>query len=321
GPDLRDVVTFFNAAKGAQWMVESIKSLINWIKQWLELEEENEAVKLEKMLIESPSHCKNIHMYNKGELFAKPQESFDFLDRLCETATSLGKTHLASYFRNFVTYDSDTSRPEPVVVVLRGKPGAGKSAAATVLAAAVSKLCVGSQSVYTLSPDTEHMDGYHGQFATIMDDLGQNPDGEDFRSFCQMVSCAQYRPPMAGLPDKGILFTSRIVIATTNLCDFNPLTIADPRALERRITFDILVSPGPACNKNGKLDLNAALTPDGPGEGPFTTDCQILHTTGLTLKDIRKGTTLNLKDLTELVVDRINKKKKVGNMLENLVAQ
>lgn len=321
GPDLRDFVTFFNAARGAQWMIDSLKSLITWIKQWLELEEENEAVQLEKMLIDSPRHCKAINDYNRGDSFQRPTNSFEFMDRLVECATKLGKVQIATYFRNFTTADSDTSRPEPVVVVLRGKPGAGKSAAATVMAAAVSKLLVGSQSVYTLSPDTEHMDGYHGQFVTLMDDLGQNPDGEDFRCFCQMVSCAQYRPAMADLKDKGILFTSRLLIATTNLPDFNPVTISDPRALDRRITFDILVTPGSAATKNGKLDLAAALKPDGPGEHPYTSDCPILHTTGLLLKNLRNNQTMNLKDLVEMIVKRIKHKKEVGNMLDSLVAQ
>lgn len=321
GPDLRDFVTFFNAARGAQWMIDSLKSLITWIKQWLELEEENEAVQLEKMLIDSPRHCKAINDYNRGDSFQRPTNSFEFMDRLVECATKLGKVQIATYFRNFTTADSDTSRPEPVVVVLRGKPGAGKSAAATVMAAAVSKLLVGNQSVYTLSPDTEHMDGYHGQFVTLMDDLGQNPDGEDFRCFCQMVSCAQYRPAMADLKDKGILFTSRLLIATTNLPDFNPVTISDPRALDRRITFDILVTPGSAATKNGKLDLAAALKPDGPGEHPYTSDCPILHTTGLLLKNLRNNQTMNLKDLVELIVKRIKHKKEVGNMLDSLVAQ
>ncbi|AFJ04540.1 polyprotein [cosavirus A19] len=321
GPDLRDFVTFFNAARGAQWMIDSLKSLITWIKQWLELEEENEAVQLEKMLIDSPRHCKAINDYNRGDSFQRPTNSFEFMDRLVECATKLGKVQIATYFRNFTTADSDTSRPEPVVVVLRGKPGAGKSAAATVMAAAVSKLLVGSQSVYTLSPDTEHMDGYHGQFVTLMDDLGQNPDGEDFRCFCQMVSCAQYRPAMADLKDKGILFTSRLLIATTNLPDFNPVTISDPRALDRRITFDILVTPGSAATKNGKLDLAAALKPDGPGEHPYTSDCPILHTTGLLLKNLRNNQTMNLKDLVDMIVKRIKHKKEVGNMLDSLVAQ
>ncbi|AFJ04539.1 polyprotein [cosavirus F1] len=321
GPDLRQVVTFFNAAKGVQWMIDSIRSLIGWIKEWLELEEKNKATELEEMLIASPEHCKNINLYNRGEIFARPTESFEFIDRLCTLATTLGKTHIATYFTRFTSVTSDTVRPEPVVVVLRGRPGAGKSGVATILAAAISKTLTGSQSVYTLSPDTEHMDGYHGQFVTLIDDLGQNPDGEDFRSFCQMVSTAQYRPPMANLEDKGILFTSRVIIATTNLNDFAPTTIADPKALQRRINFDIVAAPGPACTRNGKLDLNAALKPDGPGEFPYTTDCPLLHTTGMSLHNTKSKVTMNVKDLVDAVVKKIKHRKTVCAALENLVAQ
>nr|QAA77578.1 polyprotein [Human cosavirus] len=321
GLDLRDAVTFFNAARGAHWMVETIQSMVKWLKTWIGLEEENEAVELEKMLIESPKHCKAINEYNRGHVYVAPTDSMDFINRLCDKATALGKVQLAGYFKAFVSQDTDTSRPEPVVLVLRGKPGAGKSAAATVIAAAVSKLCTGTQSVYTLSPDTQHMDGYRGQFAMIMDDLGQNPDGEDFTSFCQMVSCAQYRPPMANLNEKGILFNSRFIIATTNLRDFNPLTIADSGALSRRITFDYLVSPGPAAIIDGKLDLEAALSPDGPGTYPFSSDCKLLHTVGLSLKNLKGNDTCNVQDLVKLVVDRLEAKKQIGNMLEGLVVQ
>ncbi|AIZ66891.1 polyprotein [Cosavirus JMY-2014] len=321
GLDLRDVVTFFNAAKGLQWMVDTIRALINWLKKWMDNETENDGIKLEQMLIDSPPHCKAIHAYNRGETFKKPTDSFQFIDKLIDLATAQGKLHMASYFKNYVADVSDPCRPEPVVIVLRGKPGAGKSAAATVLAAAISKMIVGEQSVYTLSPDTDHMDGYTGQYVVIMDDLGQNPDGEDFRYFCQMVSTTCYRPAMADLKDKGILFTSRVLIVTTNLQDFSPITISDPRALERRITFDILVSPGPAATRNGKLDLARALQPDGPGEGPFTNDCALLHTTGLNLKNLRNGKEFNLVDLVEKTVKKVQEKKTVCGMLEGLVVQ
>lgn len=321
GLDLRDVVTFFNAAKGAQWMVDSIRSLISWIKQWLELEEENEAVQFEKMLVESPKHCKAINDYNVGKTFVRPENSFDFMDKLVDSATKLGRVNIASYFRSFTSVDTDAPRMEPVVLVLRGKPGAGKSAAATVIAAAVSKILTGTQSVYTLSPDTEHMDGYHGQFSMIMDDLGQNPDGEDFRTFCQMISCAQYRPSMADLRDKGILFKSQFIIATTNLPEFRPLTISDRGAVERRITFDIGVTPGSAATRNGKLDLAIALKPDGPGEFPYNCDCQLLHTTGLALQNLRSGKTMNLKELVDMIVKKIKSKRTTSGMLEGLVVQ
>nr|QAA77580.1 polyprotein [Human cosavirus] len=321
GPDLRDLVTFFNAARGAQWMVDSIRGLISWIKQWLELEEENEAVHFERLLIESPRHCKAINDYNVGKTFVRPENSFDFMEKLVESATKLGKVNIAGYFRTFTSVDTDAPRMEPVVLVLRGKPGAGKSAAATIITAAVSKILTGTQSVYTLSPDTEHMDGYHGQFSMIMDDLGQNPDGEDFRTFCQMISVAQYRPSMADLKDKGILFKSQFIVATTNLNEFRPLTVSDRGAVDRRITFDIGVTPGSAVTKNGKLDLAAALKPDGEGEFPYSTDCQILHTTGLLLQNLRTGKTMNIKELVDLIVKKIKSKRTTSGMLEGLVVQ
>nr|QAA77577.1 polyprotein [Human cosavirus] len=321
GPDLRDLVTFFNAARGAQWMVDSIRGLISWIKQWLELEEENEAVHFERLLIDSPRHCKAINDYNVGKTFVRPENSFDFMEKLVESATKLGKVNIAGYFRTFTSVDTDAPRMEPVVLVLRGKPGAGKSAAATIITAAVSKILTGTQSVYTLSPDTEHMDGYHGQFSMIMDDLGQNPDGEDFRTFCQMISVAQYRPSMADLKDKGILFKSQFVVATTNLSEFRPLTVSDRGAVDRRITFDIGVTPGSAVTKNGKLDLTAALKPDGEGEFPYSTDCQILHTTGLLLQNLRTGKTMNIKELVDLIVKKIKSKRTTSGMLEGLVVQ
>ena len=243
------------------------------------------------------------------------------MEKLVESATKLGKVNNSGCFRTFTSVDTDAPRMEPVVLVLRGKPGAGKSAAATIITAAVSKILTGTQSVYTLSPDTEHMDGYHGQFSMIMDDLGQNPDGEDFRTFCQMISVAQYRPSMADLKDKGILFKSQFIVATTNLPEFRPLTVSDRGAVDRRITFDIGVTPGSAVTKNGKLDLAAALKPDGEGEFPYSTDCQILHTTGLLLQNLRTGKTMNIKELVDLIVKKIKSKRTTSGMLEGLVVQ
>ncbi|MBS2075185.1 hypothetical protein KCQ61_26295, partial [Klebsiella pneumoniae] len=92
-------------------------------------------------------------------------------------------------------------------------------------------------STYSLPPDPSHFDGYKQQGVVIMDDLNQNPDGADMKLFCQMVSTVEFIPPMASLEEKGILFTSNYVLASTNSSRITPPTVAHSDALARRFAF------------------------------------------------------------------------------------
>ncbi|QFX66142.1 polyprotein [Macaca fascicularis picornavirus] len=192
-----------------------------------------------------------------------------------------------------------TARLEPVVLVIRGSPGCGKSVAAQLIAEAVSVALCGNKSVYSFPPDCKHMDGYQNQLCMIMDDLGQNPDGEDFRLFCQMVSTTVLIPSMASLTQKGTHFNSEIIIATTNCPEFAPRTITDSAALKRRITIDVTAVAGRSyVTQKNTLDLQRAMQKESSCDTYFRYACPL--TTGSAVKFV-SNTCDSIWSLEELV--------------------
>jgi hypothetical protein len=145
-------------------------------------------------------------------------------------------------------------RPEPFVILLTGQPGSGKSTKLNQIVAGLSELFPGTTSenlTYQRTCCVEHWDGYTGQPITIMDDLGQSSKGDDIREFQTLVSTCPYVLPMAELEDKGMYFSSPIIICTTNLSfgeslahRYKELVIIDDNSFWRRFHFPILSENG-----------------------------------------------------------------------------
>nr|UJQ92774.1 MAG: putative RNA-dependent RNA polymerase [Narnaviridae sp.] len=119
------------------------------------------------------------------------------------------------------TFSSDPmDRMEPLVIGLFGQPGMGKSSRLPELISRLSILFPGVKRrdlVYARSCNTDHWDGYCNQPIVVLDDLGQSLEGKDIKEFQTLVSCNPYVLPMADLEEKGTLFCSPIIIATSNL--------------------------------------------------------------------------------------------------------
>nr|WIW43211.1 MAG: polyprotein [Pteropus rufus icavirus] len=315
---------YFNLFKNVEWALGLFKRLQDWVMAWFRKEEESDQSKLATLMLNFSSHVSVIEQHRLGIIRDNADESYNFMSTVYELATRTQKpaiANLASRYKEKRTIDH--ARVEPVVVVLRGKPGAGKSVASQILAQAISKHFVKKQSVYSLPSDCNFMDGYNRQFSVIMDDLGQNPDGKDFATFCQMVSTTHFIPNMAHLDDKGMPFTSQFVIATTNLHQFNPVTIADPQAVSRRIFLDLSVWPGAEHTCQKQLHLPSALVPTGPSpnENVFRHNCDLLHKEGLVFVDNKDSAEYSLLDVFDLVVNEIQTKEEVVSDLNKLVFQ
>ncbi|QEA08637.1 polyprotein [Cardiovirus B] len=326
GP-LRETNEGFTFAKNLEWATKTIRSIIDWLMSWFKQEEEHPQAKLDKMLTDFPQHCKAImDMRNGRKAYCDCAAAFKYFEDLYNLAVTCNKVPLASLCEKFKNkHDHSITRPEPVVVVLRGGAGQGKSVTSQIIAQSVSKLAFGRQSVYSMPPDSEYFDGYENQFSVIMDDLGQNPDGEDFTVFCQMVSSTNFLPNMAHLERKGTPFTSNFIVATTNLPKFRPVTVAHYPAVDRRITFDLTVTAGPACQtENGMLDVEKAFAeiPDSkPQLDCFSSDCPLLHKRGVLFTCNRTKKVYNLQQVVKMVNETILRKTENVKRINQLVAQ
>lgn len=116
----------------------------------------------------------------------------------------------------------ENRRPVPFCLYLYGKPRIGKS----VLTSALTEWLVPPElpervRSYTAPVGSSFLDGYMCQYVCVLDDVAQDREGDDLLMIMKMINNIAFRPPMASLNDptvgvKGTLFTSKIVICTSN---------------------------------------------------------------------------------------------------------
>jgi len=152
------------------------------------------------------------------------------------------------------------ARMEPIVVLLSGKPGTGKTWSLLPLIMEVLRRVLPADRLLALKddfnneifsrfPETKYWEGYRGQMACIFDDFGQARDvaGQPDNEFLELIRSANIFPyllHMAGIEAKGCTnFNSRLIFCTTNLTSFTPQSISEPAAVMRR--FDIILSVYP----------------------------------------------------------------------------
>nr|ULR16514.1 polyprotein [Foot-and-mouth disease virus O] len=309
----RDINDIFAILKNGEWLVKLILAIRDWVKAWIASEEKFVAVTdLVPGILEKQRDLNDPSKY---------KEAKEWLDNARQACLKSGNIHIANLCK--VTAPAPSrSRPEPVVVCLRGKSGQGKSFLANVLAQAISTHFTGrTDSVWYCPPDPDHFDGYNQQTVVVMDDLGQNPDGKDFKYFAQMVSTTGFIPPMASLEDKGKSFNSKVIIATTNLYSgFTPRTMVCPDALNRRFHFDIDVSAKDGYKINNKLDIIKALedTHTNP-VAMFQYDCALLNGMAVEMKRMQQDLfnpqqpLQSVYQLVQEVIDRVEHHEKVAS--------
>lgn len=115
-------------------------------------------------------------------------------------------------------------RKEPFSLYLTGDPGTGKSLMVAECVLQLAAKCGITKSEisdlsYCRNSNSDHYDGYRGQFALVRDDCftsGSMNLCPEVSEFLQEVSTNVYMPPFAFLQDKGTYFTSRVVISCSN---------------------------------------------------------------------------------------------------------
>ncbi len=258
---LKKFTEMTNACKGMEWIAIKIQKFIEWLKVKIlpEVKEKHEFLNRLKQLPLLESQIATIEQSapsqsDQEQLFSNVQYFAHYCRKYAPLYAAEAKRvfSLEKKMSNYIQFKSKC-RIEPVCLLLHGSPGAGKSVATNLIGRSLAEKL--NSSVYSLPPDPDHFDGYKQQAVVIMDDLCQNPDGRDVSLFCQMVSSVDFVPPMAALEEKGILFTSPFVLASTNAGSINAPTVSDSRALARRFHFDMNIEVISMYSQNGKINM------------------------------------------------------------------
>jgi hypothetical protein len=188
----------------------------------------------------------------------RDKSSQDILDFLKQDLQSLSKVQIALEHQNI----SFTGfRQEPAVIEFKGPTAIAKSVVQTnANYAAVARHFQGkelqnfvlqpSTKVYTCIPENEYLDSFkQSHWVVNIDDFGQsrdvvgNPDNE-YMKLLRFVNGFEYYPHMAGIEEKGtVSFKAPYIVLSSNVQHHNPVSMAEPRALRRRIHFSYLVTP------------------------------------------------------------------------------
>ncbi len=305
GSTLTNLNQLLVLCRNAQWLGGQLQKLLDWLGLWRKQEEEVSEEHFKDLMKQYPEKITDFEMYRNSPKHPKWKECQEWFEKM-RKIVALHDPKLTHLFPVMVTAPPDKARTEPLLVVLRGKPGQGKSVAAAALAQMFAYTLSGKPDYYSYNASTNYFDGYSQQPVVLIDDLGQDPAGTDFSVFCQMISTTPFIPNMASLNDKGIKFTSDIIIVTTNLSEFRPVTISDPGALQRRINYDYTVSAGPAfLTRRGTLDFEKALQPTGAA-APFSfckNDIHLFSSACLKFKDADLKCECSLMDVYSRVIN------------------
>jgi len=162
-------------------------------------------------------------------------------------------------------------RFDPSVIHLEGIAGRGKSTMTKLICRKIEeKFGIRSlpsegmgREVYSRSAGTDHWDGYRQQLIAVVDDFSyegcqipsQSIGSTTLSEIIQMCSDVDYVLPMADLKEKGMKFTSKFLILTSNRASDNCQAMQsgmDPLAFCRRI------SPTYRINKDRTFDKYVA---------------------------------------------------------------
>lgn len=151
-------------------------------------------------------------------------------------------------------------RMEPVTLFLGGAPGVGKSLITIPLLTEVilevlpeerrpELLANYMDFIYNRQTEHQYWDRYYGQIACVFDDFLQKrdvaglPDSETM-DIIRVTNMFPNVLHMAALENKGnTVFTSRIVVCTSNTFSMKVESIVEPEALSRRFTHTYRVIP------------------------------------------------------------------------------
>lgn len=324
---IKKFTTYINAFKGLDWVAEKIMKFIDWLKNHL-VPQAKERVEFVTNLKSLPLLEAQIATLEHSCPSTEQQETLfgniQYLAHYCRKFAPLYAAEARRVFAlekrvlGFIQF-KNKQRIEPVCLLIHGTAGTGKSLATEIIG---RKLAESEKSeTYSIPPDSDYFDGYQQQAVVIMDDLNQNPDGKDMVTFCQMVSTVPYHVPMAAVEEKGMLFTSHYVLASTNSGSIHPPTISNSKALTRRFAFDVDIQVlDQYKTENNTLNVTDALEPcDDCSPVNFKRCAPLICGEAIQLVDRRTNVRYSIDMMISEMKREWQRRSKVGSVIEALL--
>lgn len=218
------------------------------------------------------------------------------------------------------------NRMEPIMAVVLGEPGSGKTQMLTALAftAMVASGLVPPEEVEQnlwQKGTSQYLNGYVGQFCMCFDDIWQqlafeSDKDNDYINIIRMVGPWSFPLNMADLASKGkIYFNSKLILATTNLesivVDASKV-INKPGAVVRRIAFPVRISVNPQYRVPGteridyrKLEEEKQRCAEGRGLDAYPWYIWSAETHNFETGNSNGQTKRSMRDVVQEIVDEL----------------
>ncbi|BAC11812.1 polyprotein [Norwalk-like virus] len=183
-----------------------------------------------------------------------------------------------------------TNRVKPVVIMMCGPPGIGKTKAAEYLAKRLAnEIRPGGKVGLVPREAVDHWDGYHGEEVMLWDDYGMSKIADDCNKLQAIADTAPLTLNCDRIEKKGLQFVSDAIVITTNAPGPAPVDFVNLGPVCRRVDFLVYCSapdveqtrrtnPGDTgalkdCFKSDFSHLKMELAPQGgfdnQGNTPF----------------------------------------------------
>lgn len=228
--------------------------LIPEVQQWMDDISSMVEFKERKNIQRDPLHMSKVKdLHSRGVRLVKelnngfyPRENIDSVKACMATSKILLDDCMIS------GAEAATMRMEPIIIMLVGDTGVGKSK--IIYPLIMDMMTVKGEvnenwqkDVYSRTVETEYWDGYHGQNFIVYDDAFQMRDSvvkpnPEYMELIRLGNSMPYHVHMAALHDKNTYAEPEVVLLTSNTKTLKPESLTYTIAVTRRVDFAFSVS-------------------------------------------------------------------------------